>query len=672
MSIVMIGFLSKIPVRKDGNGKIQRCSVFNYKCDGGGDIEGILTNEAAIKYVRRKYPDETLEILMVESTKSKEEFFGCADLRAFMGEERLKQMQETQAKLCIDTEIPDKDWKVNADSFLKNRVSTFCLEGGYAFPQFLEAIGYDDDDLKYENVLNQIMEMKEIDREDTIILDTTGGPRDANMVLLMAAKMLSYLGYKVEEILYANINGSEGESINSVKYIYELIDVLTGVNEFVEFGNADTLRKTFGLAAEGEMPLGSGSSEIHREILELIQVMGKYSEALKLCQTNGLEELLKRISQAVKTVENIKIPRDMKTVEKVRNSQGERFLEKEILLQSMLSVVRQKFNIRVDDTGKIDLLNLVQWCMDNDLIQQAITLYSEHILHYLADKGLYEIENAEKFPSGYEDCYYIAIYMNIINNSIKGTKDTKKKKRKFDPSLEKKNMLKRFFKHPELIFRRDYVESEENARQYKEKLLELRSCRTGEKLITEETKWMEPYLCAVVDNSHRLAECLIKLKEGAITDVEKVDRNVKKFMDANDLYKFEELDHVIGGIISNPNRCNDLLTEEFCADSTFDRHFIVEHYWEEMVEEFNEFYPENKLVVHCDKSVIQPLLHDFICVKNIRNHLNHALQELYINKYEQDYCGLESGDCSLSAIRKLMKKVLTRLEEVTVRTLYKD
>ncbi len=202
------------------------------------------------------------------------------------------------------------------------------------------------DELVLANVLS------EISSEDTVYLDVSGGRRtDVNMMLLLM-KLVRYKGIKVADAFYSDYDGT----ISSHSRFYRSLDILDGVNQFVTTGSAMQLAECYSSIPEDS------------PVKQLLAGMIDFSDNINLCSLSGIEDTLSKMKDLI-----IKIS-------KSGVSGMDMFLFREII-----PIIRDKFFGAGDNP---DYCQIILWCLDNRLVQQAITLYVEKIPEFLFDKGM--------------------------------------------------------------------------------------------------------------------------------------------------------------------------------------------------------------------------------------------------------------------------------------------
>ena len=186
----------------------------------------------------------------------------------------------------------------------------------------------------------------------SVFIDTTGGFRNSSYVLMAVARILEFSGIHLQMAVYSRFDGVR--CIEDVTSNYRLFDLISAANSFTEFGNSHELSAFF---ADHDAP----------EIRNVLQAMNAFSEAVALCRTTGLEAVLGELNRHLNDLDKMQTAR-----------------EDEILFQSLSGTIREKFGIFSDGKGKVvDYPAVIRWCLEHQLIQQAVTIYTEKIPSYL-------------------------------------------------------------------------------------------------------------------------------------------------------------------------------------------------------------------------------------------------------------------------------------------------
>lgn len=181
--------------------------------------------------------------------------------------------------------------------------------------------------------------MGRVRKGDEILLELTGGLRDAVMQLLLTSRALSYSGIPTAGAVYANYNARE---IVDCSRLIRLFDLVGGMQELTSFGSVKALRAYYAGAAEPEV----------RALLEAMEAL---HEDITLCRTRKLEGRIAAFNAAMEGAEGCADP----------------------LLRALLPAFHDKFG------KKLNVPGLIRWCVGSDMLQQALTIYKERIPGYI-------------------------------------------------------------------------------------------------------------------------------------------------------------------------------------------------------------------------------------------------------------------------------------------------
>lgn len=264
------------------------------------EVRGTQTNEAPVKYLLGAYRDvrEVLCIVTEKVTTPVETPEGIITTAL----ETFQEMMEDQAPEVTVTPIEFKD----KEDFANGPLAEI---------------------------------MSRMKKGDEILLDTTGGLRDAIMQLLLVSRALSFSGIPTVGAVYANYGARQ---IVDCFHLIGLFDLVGGMQEMASFGSVKTLRDYYGDTAEPE-------------VKALLDAMEELQENITLCRTGKLDDCIKRFNKAMKGAESCEDP----------------------LVKALLPAFQDKFG------KKLTVPGLILWCINSDMLQQALTIYTERIPGYL-------------------------------------------------------------------------------------------------------------------------------------------------------------------------------------------------------------------------------------------------------------------------------------------------
>ena len=177
-----------------------------------------------------------------------------------------------------------------------------------------------------------------VERDDEIYLDVTGGFRNANMHLLLLSRVLSYKGIRTAGVVYSNLWTS---TVENVSHLFRLFDLVDGMQELTSLGSVQTLRRYYEAEPDKQDP----------SVKAVIDCMAQLTEDITLCHTAQIKQRMNEFNAAMENARECSDP----------------------LMRALLDVFRRTFGDEMTIPG------LVRWCVNNDMIQQALTVYTEHI-----------------------------------------------------------------------------------------------------------------------------------------------------------------------------------------------------------------------------------------------------------------------------------------------------
>lgn len=312
-----------------------------YISSDGSPICGVNTNDAPAKYILSllKSQNQSLDrIICATSAKAKEEGAYknyCQMISNFCTEKGINPPQVIE----VEWDISGHVLKVTTDI-----LSYIISDSHYGENQPAEDTSAI---IRNEDGIN-------------IYIDATGGLRDANFALMGVVRFLEYSEVKFKKAIYATYPAPY--EMKDLSDIYELFNLINAADSFTSYGNAGKLRNYY-------------ADNKNKAIRELIGAMNEFSEAIGLCEVSRLDTILHRLNQAL--------------ADFISDGSVE-----DRLFASIIEVIRKKFAI-TGANNEIDYLNLIEWCINNNLLQQAITIYTEKIPIYLYEKGFFKINNPD-------------------------------------------------------------------------------------------------------------------------------------------------------------------------------------------------------------------------------------------------------------------------------------
>lgn len=368
---------------------ITNVSKNTYIGEDGSRLEGFFTNEAPVKYViqslEKQNPPQKLDRVIII----------CS---------------ETVKKHGINVQIGKNDSievKSNKEEFL-NKISKIKKEKGNSEPvTHLEyykdvvknAVGDEanipeytlidiPDEPKGEEVAYSVIEavkgiLKFPEKEDIhLYIDYNGGPRYVSFMQVILAQFMKIHNVHIEAIYSMNYKERHTMEIKNLYSIFDSVNLLSCINEYINYGRIDGLMEYFGQAEDSKI----------NDILKEMEIL---SNNLQLCRTSFILENGKRILEKLKSF-----------ISSVDDTS-----ENENIYKQLFAFVVRDICEEYEDLLNGDLPKVIKWCINKKYIQQALTFCSEEIP--------LELWNKEILRASDEEEYYD--FLNELDNITNGS-----------------------------------------------------------------------------------------------------------------------------------------------------------------------------------------------------------------------------------------------------------
>lgn len=512
--------------------------------------------------------------------------------------------------------ITSKMVKNNGLEQYKKMVAEYCRNNNLHQPEIVE-IPYDyqpgmaNEDIKYtlsdkvkqlyqgivDNLANESTE-----KEIHIYIDYTGGLRDVNLFMVVLIRYLEFTQMKCEKVIYSNLNDKE---IVSIDYIYQLFYVINGISEFLQSGNSSLLRETI-----------LSNEEIAKKypyIKELLDSMNEFSDMMALCAVDSnMDTVLNKLYNSIEEVQKMKVSESKETEIAIS------------MLKNLLKEIQKK--LFLDQSKQLSYLQIIKWCLSNNMIQQAITFYIEKVPKIYYDNNLIVWINEEsKGLTGHDE--YSRQFYDILYDEI-GKQNKEVQMLEVFQKIVKEIPTQRLRTNPDTLLRRFGGQLEQD---------EIRKISNGVKnvLIYLNIKYGS-YRKTEMDND--MYEYL-KQKVGETTDFEKTCNKI----------------------------CNDYNVQRFLLDN-------------QMVEKENTYlkklrsicmldYNEENSFSNMNNRDLKEILEYYLVLKVIRNQINHASKDAnegkkaidkYLNENEREY----TTEIEICNIKTILKKAIDKTEQL--------
>lgn len=196
--------------------------------------------------------------------------------------------------------------------------------------------------------------IQQIQAGDNLYIDLSGGPRDAAMLMVTAARILRDLQQvEARQVLYAELRGDH-ITPHDVTGLYDLYDLVSAIDEFFTTGSARGLQRYSALKETGG------------DFATLLDAINQFSDHLALCQVQPLTNDLKAIRKALKS--HISLGKNLD----------------DLFFDLLNQRLQTEFSALFKNI-KNALPALVDWCTRHRLYQQALTLLNERMPDFLCE-----------------------------------------------------------------------------------------------------------------------------------------------------------------------------------------------------------------------------------------------------------------------------------------------
>ena len=192
------------------------------------------------------------------------------------------------------------------------------------------------------------------EEQSNVYIDYTGGLRDINFLMTVIIRYLEYHNSVCKKIVYSNFSKKRIDMLDS---IYSMFQLLNGIDQFTRTGNAELLEKY-------------SEKEEDRETKELLNEMVNFSKVMSICNIGEIEKIRREIGERLQNY---------------KENEGKNSLFSEIF-RDMIDIVKKK--LYIEEGKDLGYPGLIRWCLDNNMIQQALTLYIEKMPPYYYDTGV--------------------------------------------------------------------------------------------------------------------------------------------------------------------------------------------------------------------------------------------------------------------------------------------
>lgn len=191
---------------------------------------------------------------------------------------------------------------------------------------------------------------------DNLYIDITGGFRDTIMIMLSIIRSIKVRGINAKKIIYVNFNrGSTPEKPNIIYDrvgAYNIFDLISGIDEFINYGSVRKINEYY-------------KNSPDMAINKVLDKLNGFSNALILCQSKHINNKIKNLYTAI--------------------DESEKGVKDPVYLL-MVGIIKENFERTVEPESSI--LDIILWCVEKELVMQALTFYIEIVVDYFFKKKI--------------------------------------------------------------------------------------------------------------------------------------------------------------------------------------------------------------------------------------------------------------------------------------------
>lgn len=253
-------------------------------------------------------------------------------------------------------------YEISPYEYFRTDVADFCAEHGIPVPTFTAlhfAAGHTADAV--EELVQKLQP------HDVLHIDVTGGGRDLTALMTLAAQVMRFMKVDFGRVAYGNImtrSGGVQAHIEVQEETYGLVDLLNAISEFSNYGKASGLCRCF-------------ESTACLPLRELCRKMKEFADSLALCRSANADQTIREIHDLMDQLQNLPAEQLAGTDER--------------LFRALIPTLQESFvqlpfssGNEKEEAARLKL-NLIRWCTENELLQQALSFYRENAPQCLVD-----------------------------------------------------------------------------------------------------------------------------------------------------------------------------------------------------------------------------------------------------------------------------------------------
>lgn len=294
---------------------------------------------------------------------------------------------ETVRNKCIET----NKLETHSNKLFQEAIEKYMTAHNYCIPSDMFIPVNVQDTLEDREIISEIINVADsLSENDHVYIDLTGGQRQVAYMLLAISRILSLKDVCLEAVFTTDFNNEKEYTkddpldIMNNKSVFQSTDYVNAVNMFFDTGKVKLLKEWF----------DNFNIELTGEEKEILKCLEDFYRNIRLCKVNGCTEKWEKVIEAI---------------HKYRQKENGGVQTKEF--QFIVEILEKKMEKNQNNND----FNVINWCLDNELLQQAITIFNEKIPMHILSKLKIE-KNEEKAKK-----YLLYKYPKSVNKDHKAS-----------------------------------------------------------------------------------------------------------------------------------------------------------------------------------------------------------------------------------------------------------
>lgn len=259
----------------------------------------------------------------------------------------------------------------------------------------------------------------QIGEEEEILFDVTHAFRSIpiimmsvmNYVKVMKSCVLGNISYGAFEAARIKENQKYVQMVN-LTYLDEILDWSNAANEFMKYGNSSMIKSVYDVKFDS---LPNEEKKNWRGVKKIVDAMSDLSNTILTCRGN--HELAKEKTKSILGAYN--------NLAKVSSNENLHKIKQIKPLFPLFEKTRDAFRVFDKEKGYQTGLAVVEWSIQNNMVQQGYTALEESLKTFMCD--YYDLNQFDKFMR--EDVcspctYYLTANYEALRNKRKASADT--------------------------------------------------------------------------------------------------------------------------------------------------------------------------------------------------------------------------------------------------------